>query len=68
LNDKTVKIISTAGGHTNQGCKIKIEAFVDRDSKFPQEGSGCSIPKPIKLRIDSATIKLGMAKVAEIIT
>jgi len=68
LNAKTVKIISIAGGQTNQGCNTKIEALVDRDSKFPQEGSGCWIPNPIKLKTDSATIKPGTAKVAEIIT
>ena len=68
LKASTVMIITKAGGHISQGCSTRIDALVASDSIFPQEGSGCWMPSPIKLSTDSATIKLGTANVAEIIT
>jgi len=41
LKDKTVKIINTAGGIINHGCKTMIEALDAGESKLPQLGSGC---------------------------
>ncbi len=41
LNANTVRIINTAGGQINQGCKTIIEALLAKESILPQEGSGC---------------------------
>jgi hypothetical protein len=65
LKARTVRIINNAGGQISQGWKTRIEVLVAIESRFPQDGSGGWMPKPIKLKTDSETIKLGIANVAE---